>query len=255
MLTPHGSYAEYAIAPVHTAINLPSSTTYEEAATLPLAVYTAVVGLYADNRLALPEPWAPATEPTPLVIYGGATSVGAFAIKYAQRSNIHPIITVAGKGTEFVEGLLDKSKGDVVVDYRQGHEGVVKEIKAALNGKPLKYAFDCVGEHGSSDILGEVLAEDGRLTFVLPLKDDAKVAKSVYRKLTYVANVHTTHKDLGLVHARYLTKGLHEGWFKGHPFEVVKGGLEGVEGALKNLKDGKASAVKYVFRIADTPGV
>jgi hypothetical protein len=31
--------------------------------------------------------------------------------------------------------------------------------------------------------------------------------------------------------------------------------LEGVEEALKDLKAGKASAIKYIFRIADTPGV
>ena len=30
--------------------------------------------------------------------------------------------------------------------------------------------------------------------------------------------------------------------------------MEGVEKALTNLKEGKASAVKYVFKIADTPG-
>jgi len=48
---------------------------------------------------------------------------------------------------------------------------------------------------------------------------------------------------------------LQEGWFKGHPYEVVPGGLGGVEGALKNLKEGKASAVKYVFRIMETEGV
>jgi hypothetical protein len=42
---------------------------------------------------------------------------------------------------------------------------------------------------------------------------------------------------------------LADGWFKGHPFEIRKGGLGGVEGALADLKAGKASAVKYVFRV------
>jgi len=48
---------------------------------------------------------------------------------------------------------------------------------------------------------------------------------------------------------------LQEGWFTGHPFEVVPGGLGGVEQALRNLKEGKASAVKYVFRIGETAGI
>jgi len=54
---------------------------------------------------------------------------------------------------------------------------------------------------------------------------------------------------------RFFGRGLQEGWFKGHPYEVVPGGLGGVEGALKNLKEGRASAVKYVFRIGETEGV
>jgi NADPH2:quinone reductase len=54
---------------------------------------------------------------------------------------------------------------------------------------------------------------------------------------------------------RLFGMGLAEGWFTGHPFEVVEGGLEGVDTALRNLKEGKASAVKYVFRVEDTKGV
>jgi len=57
------------------------------------------------------------------------------------------------------------------------------------------------------------------------------------------------------VYSRYLARGLQSGWFTGHPLEIVPGGLGGVEQALRNLKDGKASAVKYVFKIADTEGV
>ena len=43
-----------------------------------------------------------------------------------------------------------------------------------------------------------------------------------------------------------------KGWFKGHPFEVVAGGLGGVQAGLQDLKAGKASAFKYVFRIDET---
>jgi NADPH2:quinone reductase len=43
--------------------------------------------------------------------------------------------------------------------------------------------------------------------------------------------------------------------FKGHPFKVVPGVLGGVETGLKDLKAGKASAIKYVFRIEETEGL
>jgi hypothetical protein len=65
----------------------------------------------------------------------------------------------------------------------------------------------------------------------------------------------TPGSDLGLVTPRWLRKALQTGTFKGHPFEVRAGGLEAVEQALKDLKDGKNSARKYVFRIAETSGL
>ena len=65
----------------------------------------------------------------------------------------------------------------------------------------------------------------------------------------------TGDQEFGFVFYRFMSRGLQEGWFKGHPYEVVPGGLGGVEQGLVNLKEGKASAVKYVFRIAETEGV
>ena len=50
-------------------------------------------------------------------------------------------------------------------------------------------------------------------------------------------------------------KGLRDGWLRGHPVTVVPGGLSGVQEGLANLKNGKASATKYVFRIGETSGV
>ena len=137
MRTPGGSYAEYAVAWDHTTIHIPSHITFEEAATLPLAVLTAAVGLYETRNLGLNNPWDPAIKETPLVVYGGASAVGAYAIQLAKKSNIHPIITVAGRGIPFVEGMIDRSKGDTIVDYRDGDEAVVEGIKKALGGKKL----------------------------------------------------------------------------------------------------------------------
>lgn len=65
---------------------------------------TAAIGLYL--RLGLPEPWRPATQDLPLVVYGAASAVGSYVIQLAQRSNIHPLICVAGKSRAHVEGLI-----------------------------------------------------------------------------------------------------------------------------------------------------
>ena len=173
------------------------------------------------------------------------------------RANIHPIIAIAGRGISFAEGLLDKGKGDMVVDYREGDEAVVRGVVEGLKGAPLEYALDAVSEKGSTQNIAKVLARGGRVTTVLPV-DGGVVPKGLV-SLTMVGGVHDAEKgaerDFGFAWFRLFGRGMGEGWFTGHPYEVVPGGLEGVEGALTNLMEGKASAVKYIFRIADTPGV
>lgn len=263
MGTPYGSFAEYAVAWEKTTFHLPKQTSFEEAATIPLAAMTAVVGLYA--RLGLPEPWVNESQARKdalaggVVVYGAASAVGAFAVKLLVRSKIHPIIAVAGRGIPFVEGLLDKSKGDVVIDYRKGDEEVVKGIKSAIpSGQKLLYAYDAVSENGSYQNIVKALDPHGNLTVVLPGKKYEEVPETVNRTLTTVGSVHGIPddlKDLGYAWFRLFSLGLKEGWFSGHPYEVVPGGLNGVQKGLENLRDGKASAVKYVYRIEETEGL
>jgi NADPH2:quinone reductase len=282
MTAPGGSYAEYALAWDWTTFHIPASKSFEgtlsleslsiiyiplttllftEAATIPLAALTAAVSLF--RNLALPTPWNPATAPTPFVVYGASSAVGSYAIKLARNSNIHPIIAVAGKGTHYVSTLLDRTKGDTVIDYRAGADEVIRQIRAHLAdgnyGKVLHGIDPGIGLP-SQKVLTEIVAPDGAINLVLPSNFDVG---SATKTTTSVGIVHNQENgaygadgsDLGFVTCRWFTRALQAGTFEGHPFEVRSGGLEGVEQALKDLKDGKQSAVKYVFRIADTPGL
>ena len=231
---------------------------------------TGVVALYWN--LKLPPPWEKAEAKQPLIIYGGSSAIGAFSIKLAVRSNIHPLIVIAGKSQDFVKSLIDESKGDTIIDYREGRQAIVDGIQQALrqnNATTAKHAFDCVSENGSFETLGDVLAPDGHITVALPWADCSAVRESLTTSFTYVGVVHGqvypleelkgiryvakgNPDDLGLVFSRLFTQGLRDGWFTGHPYEVVPGGLNGLSTGLKNLRAGKANAVKYVYRITDT---
>jgi NADPH2:quinone reductase len=175
MRTSGGSFAEYAVAWQHTTFHIPKQVTFEEAATIPLAAMTSAVGLYL--RLGLPEPWSPAKpkDKLPILVYGAASAVGAFAIQLANLSGLHPIIGVAGRGIPFAESLIDKSRGDAIIDYRNGDEAVVSGIKDALKAAgcesiPLKYCFDGISESGSNENTAAVLEGSGsKATTVLPL--------------------------------------------------------------------------------------
>ncbi len=259
MRTPHGSYAEYAIAWQHTTFHIPATTSFEEAAAIPLAAMTAALGLY--SHLKLPQPW-PTTEGAagPLIIYGAASSVGIYALQLAKRSNIHPLLCVAGRATDYVAPFLDPAQGDVLIDYREGDEHVISSLTDALQGR-VPAVLDAVAAGGSVENIGEVFrrlpggGEGGKVTYVLDGPKEG-VPEAVEQSITRVGAVHKDGgRDFGYVYFRYFARGLQEGCFKPQRTEVVPGGLAGIESALVRLKEGKASGVKYVFRIGETEGV
>ncbi|KAH8121739.1 hypothetical protein LI328DRAFT_157932 [Trichoderma asperelloides] len=98
------------------------------------------------RRLPFPSPWSPSDKPLPSLLYGAASAVGAYVLKLAVLSNIHPVITVAGQVLHFVETLIGQSRGDTVIDHRQGNDTLVEAIKAALGGQKLEFPFDAVSE-------------------------------------------------------------------------------------------------------------
>ncbi|KAF4444399.1 quinone oxidoreductase [Fusarium albosuccineum] len=243
---PHGSFAEYSVAWAKSTFHVPAHISFEEAATIPLASMTASLGLY--QRLGLPLPWHPATARLPLITYGGASAVGAYAIKFAVLSNIHPIVAVAGNGASFVESLLDESKGDTVVDYRKGNEHVVQELRRAA-GSDIRFAFDAVSEKNSIANLDKVLEKGGKIATVLTPgmviggREDSGHTETLF---TLVGTVHSDvpkeaqtagaklgDKEFGAIFFPFLGLGLAEGWFRGHLFEVVDHSLDGVETPLK----------------------
>jgi NADPH2:quinone reductase len=267
---PHGAFAEYAVGLEATTFHIPKNVSFEEAATIPLAGMTAALGMY--QRLALPLPWYPAQERLPLVVYGAASAVGAFAIKLATLSNIHPIIGVAGRGIPYVESLIDRSKGDTIIDYRKGNDEVIKGLQSALGGEKLGYAFDAVSDHGSYQNLMKVMdLSKGRISLVLARKKYEGIPDDFAKFFTQVGRVHAStypgikgekklegllgDQDFGAIMYKFFERGLSNGWFKGHPYEVVPGGIGGVEKGLTDLKAGKASAIKFVFRIDETKGL
>ena len=148
---------------------------------------------------------------------------------------------------------------------------MVSGIKDALKkagASEVRYAFDAISEHNSFQNISQVLAKQGsKITLVLPGKDYSAIPGYIQQSTTMVGCVHmdvepdssegkagikTGGKEFGYVFFRLFSRGLQQGWFTPHPYEVVPGGLTGVETALSNLKNGVNSATKYVFKIEDT---
>ena len=256
-MAPGGTYAEYALCPAWTTMHIPQSMSFEEAATIPLTAGTAATGLFERvGGLGLPLPFLPATGPMPLVIYGASGSVGTFALQLASKASIHPLVCVAGGGSKSVEPFLDRKKGDTIIDYRKGDDEVISEIKDALDGIPLRYGLDTVAHKSSTNNIAQAMPHGGQIARVLPPEGGlTNPYNDIEQFQLSVGTLHGDQKDFGAAMFKIFERGLQEGWVKPRPYEVVPGGLGGIEQALANLKAGKASAIKYVFRVADTEGV
>lgn len=269
---PFGAYAEFAIVKDFVCFHLPGNEliTWEQAATVPMAALMACIALFGTLRLSA-GPWEPVTRKTPLLVYGAATGIGSMAVKLAQIVNVHPVICVAGRGGKFVDGLIDKSKGDMVLDYRKGDDMLAAEIRAVVGEGKLEYAFDAVSEPSSlSNIVKVLKPQGGKITLALPgrcheLPDGLEVshvmAGSLWKKLVgrdkdeKLGNLGLN--DGGPGFARAMTSSIEamlaDGSLAPHPHIVYASGLKGLEAALKTLKEGTISASKLVIRIDDTP--
>ncbi|KAI9845782.1 MAG: hypothetical protein M1838_001543 [Thelocarpon superellum] len=270
MLTPGGAYAEFAVAPAHTVFIIPGHVTFE--------ALTAALSLFC--RQGLPPPWSPATTasgPIPLIIYGASSALGCFAIKLARIANIHPIIAVGGSSQAYVSTLLDASAGDKMVDYRHGVEPMIQSVGEALGDLKAHHALDAISANGTWIPLTRMLDTSGagQISVVSGANayDEAEDKPWIQIKYTYVGTGHYGAYKPGMPHQpedkesvkadvefaylfyRYLARLLSRREFQGHPFQVIPGGLGGVQEGLQNLKDGKAKGVKYVYRIDETAGL
>lgn len=276
MRTSHGAFAEYAVAPYYTTFHIPDSTSYEEAATIPLAAYTSVCALFQE--LEIPEPWSPLAKAAAkkgtknaLIIYGASTATGAFAIKLAAAANVHPLIAVGSKRSAFIKPFLDESKGDALVDYTaySTEEELIAAIQEAVkkggapDGRCWK-AYDTVSEDETVRLLTKVIAgppdaagQRPKLTNIFMKTDVEGSDPSVDLVFSMVGQVHyEDEKDklIGVTWGAAFSRGLREGWLTSHPYTVGNNGLQSLSEGLKGLKEGKIRGQKFLTRIAETPG-
>ncbi|UNI25077.1 hypothetical protein JDV02_010782 [Purpureocillium takamizusanense] len=97
-----------------------------------------------------------------VLIYGGSTAVGAYALQLAKLSNLSPIVAVAGKGIEYVRSL---DAATHIIGYRDGDvaQRVIETVKAHAPGQqqqqqpPFRHALDAVSDFGSHKVISDIL--------------------------------------------------------------------------------------------------
>ncbi|KAI5458679.1 hypothetical protein BGZ63DRAFT_474313 [Mariannaea sp. PMI_226] len=156
-----GAYSMYTIADERLSFKIPHNTSPAQASSVPLAASTSWLALFSGDCLALSRDNF-AKKPS-LLIWGGSSVVGYFAIQLAKLYNIEVATTCSPRNFEQAR----QAGATHVFDYND--EDVTPKIKAALPN--LAHVFDTIGNATSSATAAEAISNsEGVLCTVRPGK-------------------------------------------------------------------------------------
>lgn len=258
------TFQQYCKMPAALLGKTPSNVTDEAAAGVSLATVAVMTAYYDTTGHGLAAPWDAngheAGKGKAIVILGGSSSVGQYAIQLAKISGFERIIT--NTSAKHIDHL--KSLGaDVVLDRAtQGSAADFQAAVAADGGLPLAFVFDAISSKDTQllgvQILDATKTEGSHIVTVQGADADAKKLGETQATKAEVKGV------LGLGSSpqlRYLTEPLmknlggEDGYMAKGRFVpnrplVVPGGLGGLEDALAKNKKG-VSGEKVVIRPFD----
>ncbi|KAJ5722279.1 hypothetical protein N7488_000314 [Penicillium malachiteum] len=250
-----GTFAEYIIVKGDLQFHIPDHLTFEEAATMGVALHTAGQGLI--QNLGLPFFNEKSDEATPILIYGGSSATGAMGIQLAKLSGYTPIATCSKHNFEYVTSL----GASAVFDYKDPECG--SKIREYTKNS-LKLAWDTISEESSALICAEALSSSGgRYGSLGPSKcprDDVQsnmtIGTTLFGEELHLGNFTIPAMSDHLAFAKKLAV-ICEGLLAQKKIKplvprVMNGGLRGAADGLELLRKNQVSAQKLVYRVADT---
>ncbi|KAA1476127.1 NAD(P)-binding protein [Dentipellis sp. KUC8613] len=256
--TAQNAFCEYTLAAAKPLLRVPDNITDEEASTIPLASLSALHLLNVISGVPKRAPLGGRA----ILIWGGSSSVGQFAIQLAHIAGYKVITTASPKNHALVKSL----GATVAIDYRA--PDVVEQIVAASGRDGVDYVFDAISEGNSAELASKTLRKDGPRKVALVnavdlsnLNQSADYYQSVPSALLNddlsIGGVYYPRNkadfDLGVAFFENAARWLQEGRLKPNPVTVRPGGLSGIQDGLDFMKAGKVSGSKLVYRVADTP--
>ncbi|KAK2763216.1 hypothetical protein FQN54_009852 [Arachnomyces sp. PD_36] len=244
-----GGLQQYSIVDVrHAAKVADTGLTDDEAATIPINIITSFIALFQSSNLGFPPPFSPEAQSfdyasKTLLVVGGASNCGRFAIQLARMAGIGRIITVAGKRNE--EELKVLGATHVVDRHADDVVGLIRE----LVGDDLVYAFDAIN-NGPNQYVGVAAlsnSKKGKLMVLIPSEEELDPKKTgskefgYERKFTYGAS--TVHPEITLEFWKLLPSWIRKGSLKPPRFDVIEGlDADKVNEVLDRYRDGKPTA-------------
>ncbi|OCF71937.1 enoyl reductase [Kwoniella mangroviensis CBS 8886] len=260
-----GSYAQYARIESDMCFKIPDGLKPEEAATFGVAWVTACQAILESQKHAFPPQKVP--EGSWYIIYGASSSVGLFAIPLAKALGYK----VLGVCSPHSFDLIKSYGADEAVDYHDKEAAIAKAKEITGCGVPL--AFDTISESETWKLTVAMMGDKAKqLNLILPPpseEDKQKYAKGVtvdwtlmYTLFGREFNFTPVAPKPTIIPAKPEDRKFGEEVFaktpefitkygiKPNPIDLRSGGLNDVSNGFKEMKDGKVSGKKIVYKIA-----
>ncbi|EHK22920.1 uncharacterized protein TRIVIDRAFT_28956 [Trichoderma virens Gv29-8] len=243
----NSAFQSYPVAIDSLVSPIPDTMSFEQAVVLPLAISTACAGLYPKDHLNLPLPSATKHEKNgkTVLIWGGASSVGATAIQLAAASGVTVITTASPANHSLVKSL----GAAAVFDYKSAT--VVEDIAKALKETDFVGVYDAIGEESSFDAVFailDLLNMKVPVASVLPSNKSTEQFAPAY--VVAFSIIQEPNLHIGeWIWTSFIPESLANGSFKAKPDPSVTGhGLEDIQKALNVQRKG-VSAKKIVVTL------
>ncbi|KAH9830369.1 chaperonin 10-like protein [Rhodofomes roseus] len=246
----HSGFQQYSLGYDELTAQIPDWMAFEEAATMPLGLATASLGLYnaynPHTSAGLLPPWEPTGRGRysgkPFVALGGSSSVGHYVIQLAKLSGFSPIITTASL---YNAPSLLALGATHVLDRHLAPETLRAQI-GNITSEAIETIFDAVSISETQNLAYDLLAPGGSLVLVLQDIIEEKRKSADRRVVTVDGRIHyAPSRAMGVSLYAALSDLLENGEIQPNRVEVLPGGLEGVPAGLQRLQAG-VSNVKLV---------
>ncbi|KAF8705408.1 Alcohol dehydrogenase GroES-like domain, partial [Rhizoctonia solani] len=238
------TFQEKAIVQTDIISKIPDNITDDQASTIPVASLAALVGLFQKTGVEVPVN-GPTANGKGVLILGGSSSVGQFAIQLARIAGFSPIATTASaQHNDFLKSLGATHVFDRDVD--------AKTAQSAFS-TPVALVVDSISQASTQELGFEVLTTpspvQGAHLAIVNLPADSVKEKNSGNKVTVHSIFGSSHRfrDLSVPFWQRVGQWIKDERFVPNRVQVVKGGLAAVPEALDLSRKG-VSGVKVVIR-------
>ncbi|KDR68605.1 hypothetical protein GALMADRAFT_1037218 [Galerina marginata CBS 339.88] len=247
------SFQQYTLSAAAFVARIPPGFSYDQISTLPVALSAAYVGMYNVNPhgLGIAPPVSEATQGqysgNPILVFGGASTVGQLVLQFAKLSGFSPIITTASLKHADVLKPLGATN---ILDRNLPADSLIAEVNKLTEGKPIKLIFDTVASESTQQVGVDILSSGGKMVLV----GAATVKVPEDKMVNYIVGVASLPHNTELLKTLYhdkISELLEKGIIKTNTVEVLPNGLAGIPDGLARMEANKVSASKLVAHPQD----